>query len=135
MYFRRIYQQPHGYSAIGRDHYTPLSALYWYRNSLLSRGRIRRRPTWGFRRSNHRTGIGYDPLLYFALGYLMAASDRDPVTRLLNGMPPYRPADELANAPGTMPPLEVRITHRVVFHGPLFSGGQNSAYTNRQASY
>jgi hypothetical protein len=131
MYFRRSYQP--GYSV--RDYYIDTAALHRYWRILSSRNRIRRKPLHRYHRSNHNPRRGYDPLLYFALGYLMAASDKDPVTRLLNGMPPHRPADGLANEPGTMPPLEVRITHRTVFHGPLNLGGQNSAYTGRRASY
>jgi hypothetical protein len=133
MYFRRRYQP--GFHSSVRDYYADTAALYRYWRILSSRNRIKRKPLHGYHRSNHNPGTGYDPLLYFTLGYLMAASDRDPVTRHLNGMPPYRPADGQANAPGTMPPLEVRLTHRVVFHGPLNLGGQNSAYTNRQGSY
>ncbi len=134
MNFTYRHKQPQGYSTV-RDHYTDLSALYRYLDSVMFRNREKRKPLHRYHRRNIRPGTGYDALLFFALGYLMAASGRDPVMRFINRTPPNRRA-EGANKPPRSRNFNIRLERRVVFHGPLdYSGRQNSPYMNRQFSY
>jgi hypothetical protein len=112
MYFRRNYQP--NYSS--RDYHTDTAALYRYWSSLRAGNRIRRKPLHRYNRSNLNPGASYDPLLFFALGYMLGASDSDPVARIINGSPTKGPGGSGNESPR---PFEIRYTQKTCFNGPL----------------
>lgn len=123
MYFRRNYQP--NYSSV-REHHTDTAALYRYWSSLRARNTIRRKPLHRYHRSNHNPGARYDPLLFFALGYMLAASDRDQATRSINGAPPESPPGGPGNE--SQKPFEIRYIRKTCFNGPLDTSILTSNY-------
>ena len=61
---------------------------------------------------------------------MMAASESDPIARIINGISPNAPAGVQDNEDPRN--FEISLVDRIVFHGPIDYGRQNSKYINRK---